>query len=305
MQVSNNILTQVGAEISTIIDWNYLEYMKPENNEWMQFVEDRGIQGREDREIFWDDIITLEEVGEYDPIGLKNILGNDYLLETSKRTLGIRVPKQDWSRWKEKINQKAALAGRMVSLIPRDDICDILNLGDTTKYIGYDGVPIFSNAHPKGGTTYSNLETRDLNETNLGLALSDMSKIPSDDGIDFPLDIAATHLVVGSELKQRVWTLINSTTTTVANQFYDNPFNKRLTSVVSSKLIDPYDWWLLAVPETTGQKPFIFVRNNDFWPIEVRYKDDEIPGWLVWKGEGFAKTWPSHPYLMQKNIGSA
>lgn len=304
-QLSLSELTRIGAEISALLDFNYTEYIKPENNEWLKFCIDRAIEGRYSDEFFWSDILTFNEVGEFDAIVLQTMLGNDWRLKVTKRVAGLIIPKLDWSRFKDKMNEKAQRLAQMQSLIPRDDICDILNLGDTTAYTSYDGLPVFANNHPKGNTTYSNLTSLDLNAANLATAINQMALIPSDDGPSYPLGIRPTHIFVPPQLQWRAWELINSTKTNIPNQFNDNPFFQRLAVVPTEKLTNPFHWFLVAIPEEVDIKPFIYVHNKDFEPMELIFEKDKYPGYLAWEGEGYAKTYNTHPYLIQKNAGTA
>ncbi|MBC7806086.1 MAG: Mu-like prophage major head subunit gpT family protein [Akkermansiaceae bacterium] len=114
--------------------------------------------------------------------------------------------------------------------------------------LAYDGAPFYGE-HATGGTTYTNLDVLALTAENLETAVSQMMRIPLDNGE--PAMVKPTHLLVPPELWWTAKRLVNSAMTPDANaaggagQSAINPLFGELIPVASPRLTSATEWHLL------------------------------------------------------------
>jgi phage major head subunit gpT-like protein len=144
---------------------------------------------------------------------------------------------------------------------------------------GYDGEPIFDDAHPTGLVTHSNLTNSALDATSLGAGMEAMMTVPDDQGI--PLGIMPDTLLIGPKLQWAASELVESPVViykgnaedSAGSTSYKNAFQGRLNLVVSPFLTGAYDdyWFLLDTKRPI--KSLILQQRSDV-PVEFSALDN-------------------------------
>ncbi|MFZ4508375.1 MAG: Mu-like prophage major head subunit gpT family protein [Fimbriimonas sp.] len=138
---------------------------------------------------------------------------------------------------------------------------------------GYDGVSLFSTAHPAVGGTTSNRTTAALSASSLADGINAMMTVPDDQGT--PLGVSPDTLVVGPKLQWIAAELIESpvvvykgnTSDSSPSTPYKNAFQGRLNVVVTPFLNGATDdyWFLLDTKRPI--KSVILQQRSDV-PVE-------------------------------------
>jgi phage major head subunit gpT-like protein len=150
---------------------------------------------------------------------------------------------------------------------------DVLNNGfSAAKYVGRDGLALFSTAHPlKGtGTTYANTPAVavDISEAAIEAAIASYDNMVDDRGITAEKSPRVLLVTPGDRMFAK--RLLNSAGFPGTNNNDINPLaDEGLTLMVSNWLTDPDAWYLLAAPD---ESPIIF-----FWrkTADTKTWDDE------------------------------
>ena len=123
----------------------------------------------------------------------------------------------------------------------------------------YDGKPFYAFNHPVAGRTVSNVGDRPLTTENLEAALTQMARVPLDNGE--PMLIRPTHLLVPPELRFTAKRILNSAfypEATGAGKPGENAANvlqSELQLITSARLTSPTEWHVFDA--NRGVKPFI------------------------------------------------
>lgn len=144
---------------------------------------------------------------------------------------------------------------------------------EAATVLGYDGVPVFSTLHPKGGGTaglisgtQSNLAvSTPLTYANYIAGIQTMGSWVGADGA--PLAVRPTHLMVPPQLEGTAKLILESdflagaAFTATSNAPQTNVWKNSTKLIVNPYLSDmPNNWWLLAAGSAV--KPFAFFQRN-------------------------------------------
>ncbi len=112
--------------------------------------------------------------------------------------------------------------------------------------LAYDGMPFFGE-HLTGGTAFENLGSGVLSAASLKTAISQMMRIPLDNGE--PAMVKPTHLLVPPELwwtaKELVHSAMTTEVATVRGQNAINALQGELIPIASPRLTTATEWYLL------------------------------------------------------------
>jgi len=181
----------------------------------------------------------------------------------------------------------------------------VFNRGFNASYVGGDGVPLFSTAHPTAVGTFSNKVSVDLSESALEDACIAISKLTNDRGI--LLALRPKMLVIPPELKFTAEKILRSEFSTGRGIYgqdakHVNDINALKTSGligdvgVNHRLTDP-DAWFLKTSASNGTKMFIrealsgdsdvdFITDNMLFKYRERYSFGwtDARGWFGSEG---------------------
>ena len=144
---------------------------------------------------------------------------------------------------------------------------------EANTVLGYDGVPVFSTAHPVGGgtdgisgATQSNLATSTaLTYANYIAGIEAMGSWVGSDGT--PLAVQPTHLMVPPQLQGEAKRILESdflaagALTSTSNAPETNVWKNSTKLIVNPYLSTmPNNWWLLSA--ASAVKPFAFFQRN-------------------------------------------
>lgn len=167
-----------------------------------------------------------------------------------------------------------------------------LNRGFSGSYLGGDGVPLFSAAHPTVSGNQSNLLTAaDLSETGLEAAATSIMTMQNARGIVINA-MPDTLVIHPSEWANALRIVDSDLRSGTAN----NDLNAVKTKgIVKQIVMDPYltdtDAWFLTTNIPNGMMTFSrrameFVQDNDFDTENAKAKATEryASGWADWRG---------------------
>lgn len=302
MSTSLRQLQEIAPEISYAFNVMLEEFLQPDINFWPTMCKEEKINSYSTEEIFFDDYVPLFKTPQFQRPPQINILGGQQKLNLEKRAVGVRIPKITYEKFQAELEKKVRQIAVAASLIPRDDIVEILLLGDTSAYISYDGLPFFDTAHPKGGTTYSNLLNLPFNETNFQAMRTALMQIPADnDGTAMNID--GNRLIVPPVLYPSAAQLLQSETAVTLQQYAKNPFLAVAEPYTDGNITDPDDFYLVASGGASGVTPFVWLKHQKFSPVNLEFDassyDEDM---YCWKGETWEVVYPSHPYYAIKSI---
>ena len=141
-----------------------------------------------------------------------------------------------------------------------------------TEGIGYDGAPLFSDAHPTlTGAAYSNLVAGGLSSETLKTATVRLMETPDDNGL--PLGIVPDTLLVGPSLMWSALELVESATIPgAAGTGSKNVFGGRLKVVVSPFLREgSSDAWFVL--DTSRPMRAVILQQRSDVPVEFTALD--------------------------------
>ncbi len=238
-----------------------------------------------------------------------------------KRTQGetTRIPLRKWENAiaadifdvaADRFNQIIAVAnqiGAEAARKPQDLMIEAFNNGDTAAFLMFDGVNLYDNAHPKGGTTFDNLlGTLPLNQANLQTAMTAMRRFPSDEGALSPLDLMATDLWIPPDLTLTADEIINNTLKPTVNFNTENQLKGRVQSITDARITDVDDWGLMS--SQLFVKPFLHIKHRDFGEPrtipKVSDTDENVieQDELRWHTKFFMTVFPSRPEFHLKVV---
>lgn len=142
---------------------------------------------------------------------------------------------------------------------------------------GYDGVPLFSDAHPiERGGTCSNKLTAPLTDAGLKEGILLMRKQVDTAGIFIQAN--PKKLIVPADLEFTALTILNSAQVAGTDLNDINVIKGRLTPVVLDYLTDPNNWFL--------QDPELH-ELNFFWRVKPEFKGEDNFDTMVAKYRGY------------------
>ena len=177
-------------------------------------------------------------------------------------------------------------------------VMDLVATG--TAGVAYDGAAFYSAAHLVNGANISNVGTGVLNAANLQAAISQMMRVPLDNGE--PAMVKPTHLLVPPELLWTAQTLIHSAMSpdiTAGAVNAANPLYNALIPISSPRLPTTTEWHLFdcsrsvrpfvlqqrVLPElkaldgTDGQSESDFMRDELLYGVRARHN----AGYGLWQ----------------------
>lgn len=176
------------------------------------------------------------------------------------------------------IARKAKAVGSDQITWMMEQMAEIWALGETNNRLMHDGLSLFDNIHPKGGTTFDNLLTGVLDPDNYQAAKVAMARVPSDLGPTIPTNNKPSHLIVPSELGKAAAELIfNKQLGSQADVSgrtalqTENIFINEVQVIETPFLTDPNDWYL--IDSNDKRKAFLFAVHRDFGPKVLAFTD--------------------------------
>lgn len=166
--------------------------------------------------------------------------------------------------------------GRGARYLVEQKSADLLNNGFTVN--GYDGKPLFSNAHPliQGGTG-SNLATGVLSVDNLKLALTLMAKTVDEGGKK--VVIKPKKLIVPRVLEFKAKEILSSTLLADTELNNINSLNGKLEIVVNDFLTSDTAWFVQGDTHEL----------NFFWRTKLEFGQEEEFDNFVYKLRGYCR----------------
>jgi phage major head subunit gpT-like protein len=207
------------------------------------------------------------EIGGFGPMIKKSELGQTILDEPTKLG-GVRYVHDTFAlgfaiSQEMRDDDQYGVIGRLAGALGRSSRIttelyghDVLNNGFTsTKYVGRDGLALFSTAHPLQGIggTYANKPAVDvdLSEAAIEAAISAFDNVTDERGI--PAEIIPRVLLVNPGDRLMARRILQSAGMPGTNNNDINPLiEENLTVMVSNWLTDKDSWYLLAAPEDTS-----------------------------------------------------
>ena len=169
--------------------------------------------------------------------------------------------------------------GRGCRVTVEETAISVVNNGFTTN--GYDGVPLFSAAHPllKGGTASNILTGADLSDANLKLGLTAMrTQTLTDEG--FKMEAAAKQLIVHPDNEFTALTILRSAQT-AGNDYNDRNVIQNSLGVTVMDYLDDADAWFLRDSRLS--------ETNFFWRVKPEFKSTEVFDTMVAKYRGYCR----------------
>ena len=126
----------------------------------------------------------------------------------------------------------------------------------------YDGKPFYAGDHPVAGRSISNVDDKPLTVENLEAALTQMARVPLDNGE--PMLVRPTHLLVPPELRFTAKRILNSSfypeavgvgTNANTGENSANVLQNELQLITSARLSSPTEWHIFDA--SRGVKPFV------------------------------------------------
>ena len=159
---------------------------------------------------------------------------------------------------------------------PQDLMVNLLVVGATAQVTVWDGLPLFDNAHPRGGVTFDNLLAGALSATTFQAARTAMMRFPSDEGAALPMRGVPTDLLVPPDLEYTARSLMNNTVLPGGNNSEINTIQGMANIKVDALFTDVNDWYLIM--NKTGQmKPFTYLKHSlDGDPATRVFDNDDM-----------------------------
>ena len=151
-------------------------------------------------------------------------------------------------------------------------------LGRGFSATGYDGVPFFSNSHPTGPTTASNVTSDALAEASLAAGITTMMSLEDDQAI--PLGIVPDTLVVWPKLQWLARELVESPVVVYRGNDVDTAPSTPFKNVIEGRLrliVSPYlrgtndDRWFIL--DTTRAVRGLILQQRSDVPVEFSALD--------------------------------
>lgn len=129
---------------------------------------------------------------------------------------------------------------------------DVINNGfTTTKYVGRDGLALFSTVHPVQGmgTTVGNRPAADVDVSEAALEAAIQAFENQTDDRGMPIDLQPATLLISPDNEMLARRLLMSAGFPGGNFNDINPIQGRLNIVVSHYIVDKDAWFVLAPPQ--------------------------------------------------------
>lgn len=202
----------------------------------------------------------------------------------------------------ETSRMKARALGRSMAVTKQTRAADVFNNAFSTSYLGGDGAPLISNAHPTITGDQSNrpVNHADLSETSLETALIDIWAFRDERGVLINAKAKSLHIppnlifVAQRILKSDLSTTTVTNSTTGVTNTNDINAIKSLgffqSGVHVNHRFTDTDAWFIRTDVTNGTKHFVRVplsqgQEGDFDTGNMRYKARERYsfGWSDWR----------------------
>lgn len=301
-------LQQVTA-LKTLLQYdlqmNYVKMMGALDNIWPSLCMDRTTKTRQINEAMFSDIAALRIQAEGQPVPYITTTENVATIFTKPYKGGCIIPEADFEAHSEVLMEWATSMAEMAAYIPRDGICDALQNGNSTSFPMYDGQNYFSNAHPKAGSTFSNLTTGALTGANFQAVRTLMRRVPSDDP-RYPLPLKPNLLFTPPELEVVASEIIFNTLKPDSGFYTENVLKGLANLYIDSLLTDPNDWYVGA--DMGVIKPFLWVMHEKLSPVRLVVKmspedenvyNDDV---YLFNAKTRERIYPSRPELMIKSV---
>jgi phage major head subunit gpT-like protein len=155
----------------------------------------------------------------------------------------------------------------------------VINNGFATN--GYDGVPLFSAAHPlaRGGVASNLMTGADLSDASLKLGITKMKTATLTEEA-FKMQATPTQLIIAPDNEFTALTILHSAQV-AGGQLNDiNTVQGKLTPVVLDYLDDADAWFL---------RDTRLSETNFFWRVKPEFKSDEVFDNMVAKYRGYCR----------------
>ena len=258
---------------------------------------------------FLESIVGLNPGKRGIPVTVRSLQGGNHRIQVEKFEDGFEIDIHDLIA--DRLNlymPRAQDLAAAAAFLLRDRIVAALVNGETILYTLYDDVPWFDNTHPKGGTTFDNLQSGLLSATNLQANRVIMMRFPSDKGDTRPLNIIPNWLFVAPEDERLAMELINNTFVPGGAGEADNFFRAIIKVQVIPELTDSNDWYLMASDK--GVKPLLHLKKKGLSPFRM-YRDGDITENEAFKHElirvwGFTyeEAFPTRPEFALKVVNA-
>lgn len=195
----------------------------------------------------WIDERVLKEVSEY-----------DFTIENKNWELTLSVDRNaieddQYGAVKTKVSAMGEEASRHIDEL----VFTLLTDGFFTPC--YDGVSFFSDSHPTGDTTQSNIGVSELSAESYATARTEMMSII--DGEGKPLGIVPDTLIVPPGLEETARMILNSDYYPSGGETITNPWKDSAELIVSPYLTDENNWYLLCTKRAV--KPIILQMRRE------------------------------------------
>lgn len=206
-----------------------------------------------------------------------------YNMETV--SIGFSVTKEafDDDLYDTTARAQAQELGRAMADTKQVKAAAIFNNGFNSAYVGGNGQPLFSTAHPTISSTFSNKVTADMSESSLEDACIAISKMTNDRGILISARPVSLHIppelefvakkILGSELStgQGIYGQATKTVNDVNAIRTMGKFSKGV--FVNHRFTDP-DAWFIKTSVSNGTK--MFIRENLIGSEDVDFITDNM-----------------------------
>ncbi len=263
----------------------------------------------------WSKIFTkgtsdraYEEIVEESGFGLATVKGEGQstIYDTTREgptqrfthvnySLGFIVTEEevDDNLYADKAFSRAGALARSMRISKEVVHANILNRSTNSAYVGADGQPLVSNAHPVVGGTQSNLlSAADLSEASLEDAMIQLMNMKDSRGLR--IMARPVTLVVSPSDAFNAYRILNANgQPNTAN--LNNPNAIRDMGMTPNVVVNPYlddtDGWFLITDLDQGllsfqRKALAFAEDGDFDTGNLKHKAQErySAGWADWRG---------------------
>lgn len=291
------------------LNLKYITYLADQDNWAPRFSMRRGTDTEQINEAIFTDILPLRSTPIGMSINYRTLIASLAIIKLKRFADGVMIDKLKFHTFKETLTDFVYSYAMMAAFLPTEGAADILNNGQTAAYTIYDGQPIFSNAHPKAGSTFSNLVGPiPLDYAGLQAVRTLMRRFPTDDP-NYQLNVYPDCLFVPPELEVQMDELLFNTRKNTSGFNTESQLGKEMKplmeGIADARLTDINDY---VIGGSRGiVKPFMWIEHNEFklslvadiepWKEIVKDK-----GLFRWSAEIFMVMWPTRPELILKVV---